>query len=170
MRMCYIYLKDYHLAEDITQETFFQVYDNYESFQQQSSIKTWIIRIAINLCKNQMRTKWFSVKRQEEFPVLSYTEDYDGVIDREQLLTAIGNLKPKYKEVVLLFYYQELLAKEIYVEIFTSEQGYTVNVIKSTTTSDTPQIQMVFVANGIRYTLQGRVPVDEMKDIVNSMK
>lgn len=113
LRMCYIYLKDYHLAEDITQETFFQVYDNYESFQQQSAIKTWIIRIAINLCKNQMRTKWFSVKRQEEFPVLSYTEDYDGVIDREQLLTAIGNLKPKYREVVLLFYYQELSVKEI---------------------------------------------------------
>lgn len=57
-----------------------------------------------------------------------------------------------------------------YIETFISEQGYTVNVIKSTTTSETPQIQMVFVANGIRYTLQGRVPVDEMKDIVNSMK
>lgn len=113
LRMCYVYLKDYHLAEDVTQETFIQVYNNYESFQQQSSIKTWIIRIAINLCKNQMRTKWFSVMREEEFPILSYAEDYDGIIDREQLITEIGNLRPKYREVVLLFYYQELSIREI---------------------------------------------------------
>lgn len=113
LRMCYVYLKDYHLAEDVTQETFIQVYNNYESFQQQSSIKTWIIRIAINLCKNQMRTKWFSAKREEAFPILSYEEDYDGIIDREQLITEIGYLRPKYREVVLLFYYQELSIKEI---------------------------------------------------------
>lgn len=113
LRMCYVYLKDYHLAEDIVQETFLQVYKNYGSFRQDSSIKTWITRIAINLCKNQMRTRWFSAKREEEFPMLFYTEDYDGVIDREQLITAIGNLKPKYREAVLLFYYQELSVKEI---------------------------------------------------------
>ena len=113
LRMCYIYLKDYHLAEDIAQETFLQVYNNYDSFRKQSSTKTWIIRIAINLCKNQMRTKWFSVKREEEFPILSCTEDYDGIIDREQLITEIGNLRPKYREVILLFYYQELTVKEI---------------------------------------------------------
>jgi len=113
LRMCYIYLKDYHLAEDVVQETFLQVYNNYDSFRQQSSVKTWITRIAVNLCKNQMRTRWFSVKKEEEFPILSYTEDYDGVIDREQLLTAIGNLRPKYREAVLLFYYQELSIKEI---------------------------------------------------------
>lgn len=113
LRMCYIYLKDYHLAEDVAQETFLQVYMNYEDFKHQSSIKTWIIRIAINLCKNQMRTRWFSEKKEEQFPTLSYTEDYDGIIDRERLITEIGNLKPKYKEVVLLYYYQELSVKEI---------------------------------------------------------
>lgn len=31
-------------------------------------------------------------------PILSYAEDYDGVIDREQLITAIANLKPKYRQ------------------------------------------------------------------------
>ena len=60
-----------------------------------------------------MLSRWFSVKKEEEFPILSYTKDYDGVIDREQLLTAIGNLRPKYREAVLLFYYQELSIKEI---------------------------------------------------------
>lgn len=34
LRMCYLNLKDYHLAEDIVQETFIQVYNHYDSFHQ----------------------------------------------------------------------------------------------------------------------------------------
>lgn len=48
LRMCYMYLKDYQLAEDVTQETFLQVYEKYETFENRSSEKTWITRIAIN--------------------------------------------------------------------------------------------------------------------------
>lgn len=59
LRMCYMYLKDYQLAEDVTQETFLQVYEKYETFENRSSEKTWITRIAINRCKNCMRTHWF---------------------------------------------------------------------------------------------------------------
>ncbi|XCP86548.1 sigma-70 family RNA polymerase sigma factor [Roseburia hominis] len=113
LRMCYLYLKDYQLAEDVTQETFFQVYKKYDSFMQKSSVKTWIMRIAINLCKNQMRTSWFKIRKVDEFPELSYSEDYNGAIDRERLLMGIGNLRPKYKEVILLYYYQELSVAEI---------------------------------------------------------
>lgn len=66
-----------------------------------------------------------------------------------------------------------------YVETFTSEQGYTVNVLQDTIEEEqqttiseayTQQTQMVFVADGIRYTLSGRVPVETMKEIVDSMK
>lgn len=60
--MCYAYLKDYQLAEDVAQETFIQVYQHYGEFRNQSSIKTWIIQIAINLCKNQMRTHWWKIQ------------------------------------------------------------------------------------------------------------
>lgn len=66
-----------------------------------------------------------------------------------------------------------------YVETFVSEQGYTVNVLQDMVEEDDldamseiylPQTQMVFVADGIRYTLKGRVPSDTMKEVVNSMK
>ncbi len=113
LRMCYLYLKDYHLAEDVVQETFIQVYNHYDSFRHQSSVKTWIIRIAINLCRNQMRTRWFSLGRVDEFPILPCSEAYDGMLEHERLLAEIGRLKPHYREVILLFYYQELTVKEI---------------------------------------------------------
>lgn len=62
-----------------------------------------------------------------------------------------------------------------FVEQFVSEQGYKVNLIESKNDGNLPQDFVskkiaVFVADGIRYTLTGRTTVDNMKQIVNSMK
>lgn len=62
-----------------------------------------------------------------------------------------------------------------FVEQFVSEQGYKVNLIESKNDGNQPQDFVskkiaVFVADGIRYTLTGRTTVDNMKQIVNSMK
>lgn len=62
-RMCFLYLKDYQLAEDATQETFIKALTSYEKFEHNSSEKTWLIRIAINCCKNIMRTHWFHIMK-----------------------------------------------------------------------------------------------------------
>ena len=62
-----------------------------------------------------------------------------------------------------------------FTEQFVSEQGYKVNLIEETIDGIQPQNFVskkiaVFVADGIRYTLTGRTTVDNMKQIVNSMK
>ena len=62
-----------------------------------------------------------------------------------------------------------------FVEQFVSEQGYKVNLIEEENDGNLPQDFVskkiaVFVADGIRYTLTGRTTVDNMKQIVNSMK
>ena len=65
------------------------------------------------------------------------------------------------------------------IETFISEQGYTVNVLQDTVSEEqqarlpddfVPITHVVFVADGIKYTLRGRVPVQAMKDIVNAMQ
>lgn len=113
-RMCYAYLKDYQLAEDVAQETFIRVYQHYGEFHNQSSIKTWIIQIAINLCKNQMRTHWWKNRfhqgiQEEEETV----ECYDSVINGQVIFEEISKLPLKYREVILLYYYQEFTIYEI---------------------------------------------------------
>lgn len=55
LRTCYLYLKDYHLAEDAVQETFIKAMKHYGGFRHRSDEKTWLTRIAINCCKNMMR-------------------------------------------------------------------------------------------------------------------
>lgn len=113
LRMCYLYLKDYQLAEDVAQETFLKVYEKIETFRYDASIKTWIISIAINLCKNQMRTHWFKRTSLEYTSEPTAKDIYEKVLMNTSISMEIMRLKPKYKEVILLYYYQELSVKEI---------------------------------------------------------
>lgn len=62
-----------------------------------------------------------------------------------------------------------------FVEQFVSEQGYKVNLIEEKNDGNQPRNFVskktaIFVADGIRYTLTGRTTVDNIKQIVNSMK
>lgn len=65
---------------------------------------------------------------------------------------------------------KEYLGTYEYVETYTSNRGYKVNIIRDTAISaeDKPACKAIFVADGIRYTLSGRVELDMMKEIVNS--
>ena len=81
-RMCYLYLKDYYLAEDATQETFIKAMKSYDSFLHNSNEKTWLIRIAINSCKNIMRTKWF------RFPMMN-VDDQQYIADDHSIEGAV---------------------------------------------------------------------------------
>ena len=51
-RMCCAFLQDAALAEDAAQETFLRAYRALDGFRSESSEKTWLMRIAINVCKD----------------------------------------------------------------------------------------------------------------------
>lgn len=53
-RLCMSYSNDRDLAKDLTQETFIQVWTNLSKFRNESSIGTWIFRIASNICLRQI--------------------------------------------------------------------------------------------------------------------
>jgi RNA polymerase sigma-70 factor (ECF subfamily) len=45
-------------AEDVTQEVFTKIWKNLEAFKYQSTLKTWIYRIAMNSCIDYSRKPW----------------------------------------------------------------------------------------------------------------
>ena len=52
-RLCMGYFNRPALAQDLTQDTFVQVWKHLSSFRQQAEVGTWIFRIATNICLRQ---------------------------------------------------------------------------------------------------------------------
>ncbi len=111
--MCCLYLHDLLLAEDATQETFLKAYKGLTEFRGECSEKTWLMRIAINTCKDMRRNAWFRlVDRRmilEQLPVPSTPPSEESTL----LTTEVANLPGKYREVVLLYYYQRMKLHEV---------------------------------------------------------
>ena len=114
LRICCIYLRDRTAAEDVVQETFLKAFRNLDSFRGESSEKTWLIRIAVNCCRDYRKSAWYRYVDPrvsiDQLPVLSSALPSD---DHVALTMAIMKLKPKYMEVVLLYFYEGLPIKEI---------------------------------------------------------
>ena len=49
------FVRDEHAAADLTQTAFLRAYQGLAGFRGRSSLKTWLYRITINLCKNHLR-------------------------------------------------------------------------------------------------------------------
>ena len=113
LRMSYIILKDYDLAQDVAQDTFIQVIRKYNTLKDKKSEKAWIMKIAINQCRNQLRSQWLKkiVYYEDDKELKNKTVEID--FKEDNTIAHIYNLKEKYKEVILLYYYQELSIKEI---------------------------------------------------------
>ena len=56
-RVCYSYMRNRQDAEDLTQDVFFKVYRSLPQFEGRSSFKTWLYRVAINTCQNEIRRR-----------------------------------------------------------------------------------------------------------------
>jgi RNA polymerase sigma-70 factor (ECF subfamily) len=56
-RVCYSYMRNRQDAEDLTQDVFLKVYRSLPQFEGRSSFKTWLYRVAINTCQNEIRRR-----------------------------------------------------------------------------------------------------------------
>ena len=123
LRTCYLYLKDYQLAEDAVQETFIKAMKSYELFEHKSSEKTWLMRIAINCCKNVMRTKWFRTRQNnlENHTDRIGDDPINDFLEKDSVAAAIMALNADDRQMIVLYYYQELSVKEIAIVIGKSE-------------------------------------------------
>ena len=113
LRLAYLYVKEYHLAEDIFQDVFLKVNQNLEDFRGESSIKTWILRITVNTCKDYLKSAYsrrvtmFSDDEETRIPMADTTEEIERKQDGEQIRKALLLLPEKYREVLVCLYFEE---------------------------------------------------------------
>ena len=125
LRMCFLYLKDYQLAEDAVQETFIKAMKSYDAFEHRSSEKTWLIRIAVNCCKNMLRSRWFQIARNELREDQETVQDdlIEAFLEKDSVSRAIMKLNANDRQVIVLYYYQELSVREITAVIGKKENA-----------------------------------------------
>ena len=113
LRTAYMYVKDIHTAEDIFQEVFIKADRNKESFRGESSVKTWLIRITVNACKDYLKSAYsrrvtmFSEEEENQIPTDDTTEEIERKQDGEQIRKALLLLPEKYREVLVCLYFEE---------------------------------------------------------------
>ena len=113
LRMCCVYLRDASLAQDAAQETFLRAYKGLSAFRGDSSEKTWLVQIAINVCKDFRKSAWYRfVDRRVSIDHLP-TPSAPPSLEHITLTTEIMRLPRKQMEVILLYYYQGLKLREI---------------------------------------------------------
>ncbi|MEM4408428.1 MAG: RNA polymerase sigma factor [Candidatus Caldarchaeum sp.] len=101
------------LAEDATQETFMIAAQRYGSFRGDSSEKTWLFGIAINIIRNyRRRARTLPLVDWEYAESASTGNVEDRLISAQALRKALAELSPQHREVVLLHEVEGLTYEE----------------------------------------------------------
>ncbi|MFA4133487.1 MULTISPECIES: sigma-70 family RNA polymerase sigma factor [unclassified Brevibacillus] len=119
LRLVYLMVKDRSLAEDITQEVFLLAYKNLGKFRQESSMQTWVYRIAVNEAKKHLRSWSFRhlfFKSEVDIEVVEGAESAVLQNDlRARFARLVMELPNSYRQLIVLHYYEELSVEEIAV-------------------------------------------------------
>jgi len=120
-------LRDADLAETQTQECFLKAYSNWLSFRDESSVTTWLLRIAINLQKDhwrnrrmqfwrQTRTNAVDIDKASEWLPSGERLPEECVLAREQVgkvWRVVDSLSERQRTVFLLRFVEDLELREI---------------------------------------------------------
>lgn len=107
--------------EDVVQEVFIKTYRNIKSFDTSQKFSPWIYRIAHNTFVNALRKKSKSPLRFFDFDTFLAHPVYEDTVPVEKEQQRVNNvidrgldkLSPKYREVIILYYIENLSYKEI---------------------------------------------------------
>lgn len=110
-RIAYSYLNNEADALEAIQETTFRAYSQLQKLKKAEYFSTWLIRILLNYCANeyhrQKRMALFAVQHEEP----SYSPEADEIkIVLDQVIT---DLDPKYQQVIILKYFEDLTLAEV---------------------------------------------------------
>ena len=114
LRVAYYYLGSREQAEDVTQDVFVKLLTNCPSLEKGKE-KAWLLKVALNRCRDLWRSSWLKkvVLGHPGFECFPAPDMIGRLADQQTLSEAVSSLKPEFKEVVLLFYYQGFSVSEI---------------------------------------------------------
>lgn len=130
------YVEDYDDADDVAQEVFIKALDSISKFKGDSSFKTWLYRITVNMSLNHTRKRKFknifsfgnnlsedSIKSDNNLPDMSLeNKEFE-----KNFVKLLGKLPDKQRETFALRYFDELPYEDISKMLGTSVGGLKAN-------------------------------------------
>ncbi|MDD3839035.1 MAG: RNA polymerase sigma factor [Clostridia bacterium] len=120
-RYIFLILRNEYAAEDVLQNTLIKAFKNLDSLKDESKFKNWIFTIAKNESMSWIKKhKKYVAVEENTLEFISKNEDYylpEDFIIREEtkkiVIDIINSLEPKYRDVIILKYYNRLTENEI---------------------------------------------------------
>ncbi|SFI75591.1 MULTISPECIES: RNA polymerase sigma factor [unclassified Bacillus (in: firmicutes)] len=127
----FIISKDTHLSDDITQDVFIKAFKNWHSFRNESSVKTWLLKITRNTALNHLKSSYF--KRislvsffRDDKEYLSAEQEFFNKEEVDEIWNIVLNLPKKYREILILDAKYELSYDEM-----AETLGVSIGTVKS---------------------------------------
>jgi RNA polymerase sigma-70 factor (ECF subfamily) len=114
MALCLRYCQNQEEAEDAMMEAFVKIYDKLGDFRFQSSLETWMRRVAVNISINKIRARkniWTDISDAEY--EIGYQDFSFDQLNVNQLLKLIEQLPVGYRMVFNLYAIEGFSHKEI---------------------------------------------------------
>ena len=113
-RAAFTLVKNHADAEDVAQETLLRLLVYQPQFAGEQHEKAWMIRTAINLAKDLLKSKWKkSTVRMETVPDTERAYFQVPSIESDDTLFAVLELPKRYRSCLYLFYYEDYSIREI---------------------------------------------------------
>jgi RNA polymerase sigma-70 factor (ECF subfamily) len=108
-------------VDDVVQDVFLVLLDKLNTFRGDSSLATWLARVTINACRSHQRRKWLRLRwlaathRPPHFSEAVPPADEKALREEASahVRDAVAALKAQDREVIVLFYLEELPVREI---------------------------------------------------------
>ena len=112
LRAAYACCGNYSEAEDITQDVFLILHSNPQDFESDEHMKAWLLRAAINKCKNYKKS--FRVSRTDNIDDVSENQlKCNFTLRDSEIRENISKLPQKYSSVIFLYYFEGYSIREI---------------------------------------------------------
>lgn len=128
-RVAFTMMKNHADAEDVAQEVLLRLLARQPEFDSPDHEKAWIIRTAINLCKDLLKSKWRKASvwiesvPEAERPYLEVP-----YLEKDDTLFLVLELPERYRNCLYLFYYEEYSIREIAVILEVPENTVKTNL------------------------------------------
>jgi len=111
VNLAYRYCRNRGEAEEMAQEAFMKIYQGLGKWRQDSRFSTWLYAVASNHYRSAMRRRrpiWADMEKIEQMvPAGDRAQEVDEISQAEAIRRAVASLPPKYRDVTVLYYFQD---------------------------------------------------------------